>query len=524
MKSEKCKFGRAIIATVVILAALAFVLVGSASALTIYVPTDYPTIQQAIDAASPGDTVFVYNGTYYEGNGVSISKNRITLQGEDKNSTTIHGKWTAEKVVYVTGNYVNVSVFSVTGSREEGYEIYVDSGDNCVISDNIIIGGNYGIYLRDSDSSTVSHNNASNTEMNGICLVESSECLIENNIANSTRFYGIVLSSSSNCNLKNNTANLNYYFTGISLSSSSNCNLENNIANSNDGGIHLAFSSNCNLENNIANSNHDDGILLFSSSNCNITTNTAHSNGRGIYLKSTSINNNITENNISNNREYGMYLDYSGNNEIYHNNFINNDKQAYDHHGFNEWDKGPLVGGNYWSDHVCHGNPSNGTEPYRGIDTDAGAVDNYPFEDPDGWTSIPTPTGSFDTGSGGYPSIMGNHTGTIKPNHTVIATKMYTYPCSGTGGHTEHVKIWNSTWNATAIWDGYVGDWHNISFSEPFTLKEGIKYNYTIITGSYPQIHHTDRLKIDDGEITCAAFIDANGKRHNNWIPAIRLE
>lgn len=112
MKSKRCKFGRAIIATVVILAVLAFVFVGSASALTIYVPIDYPTIQQAIDAASPGDTVFVYNGTYYEGNGVSISKNRITLQGEDKNSTTIHGKWTAEKVVYVSGNYVNVSGFS----------------------------------------------------------------------------------------------------------------------------------------------------------------------------------------------------------------------------------------------------------------------------------------------------------------------------------------------------------------------------------------------------------------------------
>ncbi|MCD6203279.1 MAG: hypothetical protein J7I99_02835 [Methanophagales archaeon] len=43
-------------------------------------------------------------------------------------------------------------------------------------------------------------------------------------------------------------------------------------------------------------------------------------------------------------------------------------------------------------------------------------------------------------------SIAGTHYGTIKPNHTVIATKLYTYPCEGTGGHTEYVRIWNDTW------------------------------------------------------------------------------
>lgn len=90
-----------------------------------------------------------------------------------------------------------------------------------------------------------------------------------------------------------------------------------------------------------------------------------------------------------------------------------------------------------------------------------------------------SPIGGFDTGSGTYPSIMGKHTGTIRPNHTVIATKLYTYPCKGTGGHTEYAEIRNATWNATATWKGYVGDWHNISFSEPFTLVANKTYNYT---------------------------------------------
>ena len=152
MKSEKCKFSRAIIATALILAALAFVLVGSASAAkTIYVPIDYPTIQQAIDAASPGDTVFVYNGTYHEGNGVKISKNGITLQGEDKDSTTIHGKWTAEMVVHVTGDYVTVRGFTVAGSTERGYGIYVWANSSIISDNNLIDGDDCGIYLTRSD-------------------------------------------------------------------------------------------------------------------------------------------------------------------------------------------------------------------------------------------------------------------------------------------------------------------------------------------------------------------------------------
>jgi len=119
---------------------------------------------------------------------------------------------------------------------------------------------------------------------------------------------------------------------------------------------------------------------------------------------------------------------------------------------------------------------------------------------------------------------MGNHTGTIKPNHTVIATKLYTYPCGGTGGHTEYARIWNKTWNATATWDGYAGDWYNIPFDNPVVLLPNETYNYTIRTGSYPQIHHNRTLTVPDGEITCTKFIDANGKIYYDWIPAIRLE
>ena len=79
----------------------------------------------------------------------------------------------------------------------------------------------------------------------------------------------------------------------------------------------------------------------------------------------------------------------------------------------------------------------------------------------------------FDTGapSNPYPSISGTHTGNIIPSQDITVHKIYTYPCEGTGGHTEYVRIWNDTWaGKEAHWSGYQHDWHNITFDEPFTL------------------------------------------------------
>jgi len=143
-----------------------------------------------------------------------------------------------------------------------------------------------------------------------------------------------------------------------------------------------------------------------------------------------------------------------------------------------------------------------------------------------GWLDkVEFSTALFDTGPGAYPSICGMHKGTITPNQTMInVSTLYTYPCTGTGGHTEYIRIWNSTLNATALWDGYGDDWRYVPFDKTFTLVANETYNYTIRTGSYPQIHHTPALSTASGWLNCTEFVDANGKRYDNWIPAIRLE
>ena len=101
--------------------------------------------------------------------------------------------------------------------------------------------------------------------------------------------------------------------------------------------------------------------------------------------------------------------------------------------------------------------------------------------------------------------------------------KLYTYPCDGTGGHSEYVRIWGNGVDQNASWTGYSGDWHNITFNETFVLYKNETYNYTIFTGSYPQIIHETLFSATGGTITCTSFTDANGAVHYDWIRAITL-
>ena len=129
----------------------------------------------------------------------------------------------------------------------------------------------------------------------------------------------------------------------------------------------------------------------------------------------------------------------------------------------------------------------------------------------------------FVTPKGSYPSVAGTHKGTITTKVDVYVTTMETRACEGTGGHTESIIITNGkdTWKTT--WNSYNSDYDTLEFDTTFTLEKDVVYNYTIITGSYPQIIHVDRLEVPAGVITCDSFIDTNGASYWNWIPSIRL-
>ena len=86
---------------------------------TLYVggsgPGNYTYIQLAINDASNGDTVFVYNGMYYEN--VIVDKS-INLIGEDRNTTVIDGNYSYEPGIKVKANKIKIAIpFIVCLSR-----------------------------------------------------------------------------------------------------------------------------------------------------------------------------------------------------------------------------------------------------------------------------------------------------------------------------------------------------------------------------------------------------------------------
>ncbi|MEM2466716.1 MAG: NosD domain-containing protein [Candidatus Bathyarchaeia archaeon] len=181
------------------------------------VPDDYPTIQEAIDAASPGDTIFVKAGTYYEN--VVVDK-PVSLEGECMQNTIIDGK-SAGIVVKIVANGVNVTGFTVrkSGYPQCGFLLYYVSG--CSITGNIVTANDHG----------------------GILLYSSSNNSISGNIVTANNENGVVLSDSSNYNVISGNIIANNH-RGIYLSRSSNNDIfENNITN-NDYCVRLDYTSN----------------------------------------------------------------------------------------------------------------------------------------------------------------------------------------------------------------------------------------------------------------------------------------
>ena len=64
--------------------------VSQVAATEIVVPDDYPTIQQAVNAAADGDMVRVRAGTYIED--VVINGKSLSLIGEGRSNTIIRNK------------------------------------------------------------------------------------------------------------------------------------------------------------------------------------------------------------------------------------------------------------------------------------------------------------------------------------------------------------------------------------------------------------------------------------------------
>ena len=137
------------------------------------VPGDYPTIQEAINHASPGDTVQVSSGTYHE---TLFINQTLTLAGEDKTNTIIIGSGSGSTVIQANLTTVNISGFTIKG-------------------------GSLGITLEKCNSSIIKDNNIINATSKGIWLHYSHGNTVSDNFVwGSIRWYGIVLCGNSSQN------------------------------------------------------------------------------------------------------------------------------------------------------------------------------------------------------------------------------------------------------------------------------------------------------------------------------------
>jgi pectin methylesterase-like acyl-CoA thioesterase len=135
---------------------LVWALSAGAGAATIHVPDDYPTIQQAIDAAALlGDTVRVHAGTYHEN--IVWDKKSLSLIGDGAGSTIVDGDTDGDG----DGNGTCLTITNVPDTASiEGFTFQNGrapyGGGLCLINsdltvaDNVITGNtaNYGGGLR----------------------------------------------------------------------------------------------------------------------------------------------------------------------------------------------------------------------------------------------------------------------------------------------------------------------------------------------------------------------------------------
>ncbi|MHC4946413.1 MAG: right-handed parallel beta-helix repeat-containing protein, partial [Planctomycetota bacterium] len=193
---------------------------------TIYVPDDYPSIQQAIDAAMDGDTIIVRQGTYVEN--IDFKGKAITVKSEQgADVTAIDGHQAGSVVTFTNGEGIDSVIEGFTLCNGTGTYYKNPAGG----------WGNHGggIFCLFS-SPTIKNNIITNNsaEGGGIYCSGFSSPIIDGNtiIGNPGEYHGggIACENSSNAEIRNNSISENSacYGGGIFCGTYSSGVIENN--------------------------------------------------------------------------------------------------------------------------------------------------------------------------------------------------------------------------------------------------------------------------------------------------------
>lgn len=320
---------------------------------------NYSKIQDAINAAWYGDTVFVYDDSspYYENLQI---KRGINLIGEDKNTTVIDGN-KQDSVIEMQNDDVKVSGFTIWNCKMsynnwDFAPVMSNGQDNITISDNIISIGGKSEY----------HGSTSAIFLKGTDCSVLDNYIFEEYKKRITM--GIVLYTGSSNNLISGNTISGYYTMGIWTEHECFNNIiSGNYIHHNMEGIKIYGTDNEIINNRILN-NSWEGILLVDGKRNTVSGNIISHNGGGLWDGGIHIlasnRNIISDNEISYNHPTGVYVSVSYYNVISGNNFIDNEGEGYKEEGNAYFNYNGLHffaniwRGNYWSDSL-----SGGTRP-----------------------------------------------------------------------------------------------------------------------------------------------------------------
>ena len=246
---------------------LVLIMAGTAVGATIVVPTNYATIQEAIDAAVAGDEVVVVAGNYTEN--IDFAGKAITIRSESgAAATVIDGGQIASCVLFANGEGPDSVLEGFTLTNGIGTFAPAPFNDTCG-----------GAIFCDGTSPTLRDNiMEDNTARYGgaVCFSDSDDALLEANTIrnNSAKIGGALLMRYSTPEVSRNR-------------------ISNNTASFGGGGIALWLFSHALLVNNIIDNNSagsggGGGIRSYHESepdiiNCTVCDNTSTAGGGGLY-------------------------------------------------------------------------------------------------------------------------------------------------------------------------------------------------------------------------------------------------
>ena len=125
------------------------------------VPDDYATIQEAVDAAEPGDLVLIGPGTYHEA--VIVETDDIVIRGTDRNAVVIDGEHERENGFIVFSNGVAIENLTTHSHTSNGVFFTGDYGTDIIVDGyrasyvTAYNNGLYGIYAFNATNGLIEH-------------------------------------------------------------------------------------------------------------------------------------------------------------------------------------------------------------------------------------------------------------------------------------------------------------------------------------------------------------------------------